>query len=143
MVNPDELVDAVRDKLKAIAGAVALVGSADRIVSFYDGGIADAVNGMEQDTILVAWIADAYDPEGFGRFCPVISIFMRLSSQSIGAAFEAILNGVADGDTESFTETEFHPGFEVLGAPERLPREQDDDRTEYPNIRMPFRERAA
>jgi len=142
MTNPDELVDAVRDKLKAIPAVVEMVGSADRISSFYESGLTDAVNVMKESTILVAWLQDGSDPGGFNRYCPIVAIFLRIQG-SIGLAFTTILNGIATGDALAFTETEFHPSFEVLGGAERLPREQDSDGAEFPNIRMPFRERAA
>jgi len=142
MINPDELVDAVRDKLKAIPAVASMAGGPEGITSFYESGLSDEVNLRKEPSILVAWLQDGSDPGAFNRYCPIIAIYLQIPG-SIGAAFATILNGIATGDQQTFVETEFHSGFEVLGAPERLPREQDSDGAEFPNIRISFREKAA
>lgn len=141
MVNPDELVDVVRDKLKAIPAVVELVGNDSRILSYIDDddGLSSAVGEMKTPSILVAWLGN--DPgDEVGAWIQRVGIFLQLDGR-LGFAFTVICDSVATGDTEKFTEAEFHPDFEQLGVPSFL-RTQDDDGIEHPNIDMRFRQRS-
>ncbi len=140
MENPDTLVDAVRDKLKALADLVALVdGNPDRILSYEDGDVAigAAVYEMQSPSIVVAWLGNDEADEGNARFVHRIAVYFRLGAQRLGAAFLAMCNSVAASDSQKFTEAEFHPSFVLRGLPV-FSREQDEDGTEYPVVTMRF-----
>jgi len=144
MVNPDELVDAVRNKLRLIPSVVEMVGDdVSRIVSYEDDdvSIAAAVYEMPMPSILVAWPGNDAADVSITPWIHSIHIYLRLGNQRLGEAFSNICNSVATGDSQKFTETEFHGDFEQLDVPifTRIP---DEDGREYPRIDMRFRQRS-
>jgi len=144
VVNPDELVDAVRDKLRLIPAVVAMVdGDDSRISSYIDGDVslASAVYEMPTPSILVAWVGN--EPgEDSQPWLHLILAYIRLGAgQRLGEAFYNICNSVATGDSQKFTETEFHQDFEQIGVPV-FTRQEDEDGGEFPRIDMRFRQRS-
>ena len=144
MVNPDTLVDAIRDKLRAIPAVVSMVGNDEsRITSYEDDedSWSIAVNQMVTPSILVVWHGN--DPSGdeISVWIQRCSIYLRLNTR-LGLAFTNICDSVATGDEQKFTETEFHADFELLDIP-YFSRADDEDRAEYPKIDLRFRQRAA
>lgn len=143
MVNPDELVEAVRDKLRAIPAVVSMVDSdANRITGYGDNVVTlgAAVIDAPSPSIIVAWVGNEPGEEGLHPWIQIITLYLRLNSR-MGLAFANICDSVATGDTLKFTETEFHDDFELLGIPV-FGREVDDDGVEYPQITMRFRQRS-
>lgn len=142
MVNPDLLIDALRDKLRALPAIVSLVEIAENINVYEDNerGLVEAIFTMPTPSILVAWLGNEPGEEGFGSWIQVTGIYLKIGDTRLGFAFNSICSAV-DGDGLKFTEAEIHSDFEQLGVP-ILTRDTDQDGIERPRIEMRFRQRS-
>lgn len=140
MTNPDELVDAVRDKLRAITSVVALVdGDENNILSYEDDSpsVFHKVANMETPSMVVAWAGNSE----VNHWEHVVDVYLRLDAHRFGAVMAAICDSVAEGDSQKFVDADFHDDFEQLNAPV-FDRALDDEGMEYPRLRMRFRQRS-
>ena len=142
MGDPDALLDAVRDKLRAIPGLVTLVGGNPAVIGSYSDDntrIFQALIEMGTPAILLGLQDSDFGELGNSRYEYTIIAWMRGVGR-IGTAFKAICGGIAAGDTEPFSDTQIHPDFMQLGLP-TIRRELDDDGIEYLGIAMRFQDR--
>ncbi len=143
MGDPDALLDAVRDKLRAIPAVVELVnGVATNIASYLDDApsVFEALNQMDEPSILL--VLDSSDGGEFEKAGYSYSVigYLRLGSQRRGGAFKTICSGVpTGGDGLPFHYGQIHPDFAMVGVPQ-FRRDQDDDGIEYPAIALRFQD---
>lgn len=144
MGNPDELVDAVRDKLRAIPGVLALVNDDESLIASYQDDSSSVFEGLNQTvepSILVVLSEGEFTEEGNAQYVYTVTVYLRLRGQQrLGSAFHAIASGVPNGETEPLHHVEIHGDFELMGLP-AFRRDSDEDGVEYPAVVMRFRDR--
>lgn len=142
MINPDELVDAVRDALQSLDEVVALVSDAGNIASYDDSesSLLRAISAMKAGRILVAWGSmEPVDDAG----TPIrhqITIYARnASGQRLGDYMEAILNGIPDGGIRApfSNPDDIDTRFEIIGFP-LCSRVTDENSVDYLQISIVF-----
>jgi len=143
MINPDTLVDSVRDKLRLIASLVALVGNTNRINSYADGdsSMLRSIFTMVKPSILVAWRGmEPGDADAVIQYRQQISIFVRTDTgQRFGAYMDSIINGIPPAASRApfSNPDDVNSSFDMIGIP-LCARVTDENSVDYLEIQITY-----
>jgi len=133
MINPQDLQLAVVTKLREIPALLDLVGDEHAIQAYDDesqinGTLENAEFSMLGTSVLVGWTGAELPREGETRGW-THHLKIVLNADGILAYFtlaQTILDGTAEGDCDSFLNSEIHPDCDGIQNAELTPEPGDD-----------------